>query len=116
MIHLGEPWVLGQSSAATGRSPAAICRYLAQATKNKPPAYRKPRDALARAGVELNFPGTTTARATKRKATIKAREVNDRVDEGKVPAGLWSYLNTILWHGVKIISSTEGTHPGMNGI
>ncbi len=57
---------------------------MAQATKSKPPAFRKSQDAVERAGVELNIPGNTTARATLREAMVKARRGKDRSGEGKV--------------------------------
>ncbi len=39
------------------------------------------------AGVELNVPGTTKAKATAKEATVKARKGNDREGECKVKSG-----------------------------
>ncbi len=47
---------------------------------------------MVRAGVELNFPSTTTARATLREATVKAREGKARVGESKLTAYQWSII------------------------
>jgi hypothetical protein len=61
--------------------------------------------------VELDNPGNSTARATLREATVKAREGKDRVGEGKV-VGQWSFIIIIDRHGVKVPPHCEvGTPP-----
>jgi hypothetical protein len=56
---------------------------------------------VARVGVELKIPGTTSAWATLREALVKAREWKERVGEGKV-IGQWSFTIVTTWHGMKI--------------
>ena len=104
MVSVREPWVLGQASAATSVVGRATGRPYAATGHRRPSLSRRhsgsPKAAAAKAGVELNNPGSTTARATLREATVKAREGKDRVGEGK-EVGQWSFTIIIYWHGVK---------------
>ncbi len=104
-IPVREPWVLGQASAATSVVERATGRPFAATGPRRPSPSRRhsgsPKAAAASAGVELNNPGSTTARATLREATVKAREGKNRVGEGK-GVGQWSFTTIIDGHGVKI--------------
>ena len=100
-----EPWVLGQASAATSVVERATGRPFAATGPRRPSPSRRhsgsPKAAAAKAGVELNNPGSSTAKATLREATVKAREGKVRVGEGKV-VGQWSFTIIIDRHGVKV--------------
>ncbi len=104
-IKFREPWVLGQASAATSVVDRATGRPFAATGPRRPSPSRRhsgsPKATAAKAGVELNNIGSTTAKATLREATVKAREGKDRVGEGK-GVGQWSFITIIYRHGVKI--------------
>ncbi len=97
--------MLGQTSAATSVVERATGRPFAATGPRRPSPSRRrsgsPKAAAAKAGVELNNPDSTTARATLREATVKAREEKDRMGEGK-GVGQWSFTTIIYGHGVKI--------------
>ncbi len=97
--------LLGQTYAATSVVERATGRPFAATGPRRPrPSHTRSgsnKAAEEKAGVQLNHPGSTTARATLREATVKAREGKDRVGEGK-GLGQWSFTTIINGHGVKV--------------
>ncbi len=100
----------GQMSATTSTAGGDTERpYTAIGTMPPRPSPKRSvnlKDAKARAGVELNVLDTDTANATVREASVKKRERKDKVGEGKVKAGLWSYITIYIWQGVEIPPSS----------